>query len=133
MKTILNYIVISSFLFLLTNCDFFGGEYKGHKPNPNPTPAERITHCCSSGAPNGYIKIDAKYNPNCGGGGSINTTPTSNRCTFQRYDNKKIGAQMTVCKGAIPVGWVMIKEMKDLSKCGSNPLFSNVMVIRKVN
>jgi len=131
MKALLTYFAIGSLFFLTTSCDSFGGTYKGKKKTA-PTPAEVLTHCCSSGAPVGYIQINDTWSPTtCGGSGT--TSNVRNVCTYQRFDNKQLGSQMTICNGEMPEGWVKIDDIKNPTKCGGASTFANMMTIKKVN
>jgi hypothetical protein len=109
------------------DCGGGGGGGDGGGPSG---PAEVITACTGSPVPSGYIKVNDNWDPTACGSPS---TITYNVSTYQRYDNKPVGAVMSVCAGAIPSGWVLSNTYWSPTSCGHpSSVFDNMYSIKRV-
>lgn len=93
-------------------------------------PPEITTACCSSGTPSGYYKIgDSWSSTSCGNPSSI----VYNVCTYQRYDNKSIGATMNICAGqSLASGWLQIDTDWNPTTCGHpSSIIQNIWTVRR--
>jgi hypothetical protein len=96
-----------------------------------PGPSETTTACCSSGTPGGYYKTDDSWSATtCGSPSSI----AYNVCTYQRYNNKSVGATMSICNGQpLAAEWVQTDTSWIPTRCGHNISGThNVETVRRI-
>ncbi len=115
-------------LFNYSGC--LSGGSGGTPPPPTSGSPEVTTACCSSGIPAGYYKVNDNWNStSCGSPSSI----TMNVCTYQRYDNKPIGAIMSICNGQpLASGWLRTDTNWNPTSCGRpSSITQNVQTVRR--
>lgn len=129
--------LILAALALATTACLDTGSSGGTRTTRGPQqPAELLTLCSNAAAPEGYFKVNDRWDPtSCG-------DPTSllvkNISIYQRYDNKEIGSRMSICINQqgrpLPAEWSQIDTGFNGSSCGSpRPgLSDNVQTVQRI-